>query len=51
MVVLGEAIVMRRSGIGREKRMMRVMGDAIAAGNRMDVDMDWRPCQQKNGGA
>lgn len=42
MVVLGEAIVMGRSGIGREKRMMREMGDAIAAGNGMDADADGR---------
>ncbi len=39
--MLGEAIVMGRSGIGREKRMMRERRDAIAgAGNRVDADAD-----------
>ncbi len=40
MVALGEAIVMGRSGIGSEKRMMRERGDAMAAGNGMDADVD-----------
>lgn len=44
--MLEEAIVMGRSGIGREKRMMRERGDAIAgAGNRIGADADSRPRQ------
>lgn len=40
--MLGDAIVIGRSRIGREKRTMRERGDAIAAGNGIGPDAEGR---------